>query len=298
MIDLLDEVKSEAGGRNISCNSLLTNKMSSDTIITISHTQAIFGPINGNIANINIACNQIEKLYGVKRTGLPSEQKKALQEVDQVVVRITPLIRDTKRLLENAKASHQQNKKAMKATDRLLFENMFNSMSLNYQSAIKRYQDSTNKFRSAVREDFTRQAKIIDPQISPQQIQKMLQAKDPAQYMQTHIMAISPQILQEVAELEEEHQRVKKLENTIAEIQELFDACAGLVVEAGEKLDQIEQNVEQTMNAAETGKHELGKAEHYVVQTRKTKMKIVALCVGVVGVIILVLALAKMLNLL
>ena len=270
MINLLDEIQSESGGQSVA-----GNRMSSDTVITVTHTQSRFDPINDCISRINIACNRIDKLYNIKRTGLPSEQKKALNEVDQIVLKTTPLIRDTKRLLEDAKAFHltQKKKKKLQKTDELMFENMFNSMARNYQSAIIRYQESTDKFRNAVREDFTRQAKIVDPEISPKQIQQMLEANDPAQYLQTHIMAISPQLLDEVTELEQEHERVKKLEKTIAEIQELFNACAVLVVEAGEKLDEIENNVQFTMNAAEKGKQEIKKAEVYAVQTRKLKLK-------------------------
>eukprot|EP01084_Bolivina_argentea_P084798 153317_1 len=297
MIDLLGEIKSNNAGestlsKNESNNSILSAKMSSDTVITISHTQSVFTPINDCISRINLACNRIDKLYGIKRTGMPSEQKKALKEVDQIILHTTPLIREGKKLLENAKANQIQNKrnKNIKKTDLIISQNMFNSCARNYQSAILRYQQSTAKFRSAVREDFTRQARIVDPQISQQQIQKMLESKDPAQYLQTHIMAISPQLLDEVAELEEEHERVKNLENTIEEIQELFNACALLVVQAGEKLDHIETNVEQTMTAAEKGKQELKKAEVYAVQTRKTKLKTAFFCI-IVAIIVAVVVL-------
>lgn len=210
--------------------------------------------------------------------------------MDECVLKATPLIRDTKRLLENAKASHitEKKKKKIKKTDDIMFQNMLNSLARNYQSVIIRYQRSTEKFRNAVRDDFTRQAKIVDPEISQQQIQQMLQASNPAQYLQTHIMAISPQLLDEVEELEKEHERVKRLENTIAEIQELFNSCAILVLEAGEKLDEIENNVENTMTSAEKGKEALGKAEHYTTQTRKTKLKTYGLIFVCLAIIVLV----------
>lgn len=210
--------------------------------------------------------------------------------MDECVLKATPLIRDTKRLLENAKASHitEKKKKKIKKTDDIMFQNMLNSLARNYQSVIIRYQRSTEKFRNAVRDDFTRQAKIVDPEISQQQIQQMLQASNPAQYLQTHIMAISPQLLDEVEELEKEHERVKRLENTIAEIQELFNSCAILVLEAGEKLDEIENNVENTMTSAEKGKEALGKAEHYTTQTRKTKLKMYGLIFVCLAILVLV----------
>ena len=176
------------------------------------------------------------------------------------------------------------NKAKQTNTKNIMFENKFNSIAQTYQAAILRYQAITDKFKNAVACDFTRKAKIVNPNISQVQIQKMMESNDPGQYLQTHIMAISPSLLDEVAELEEEHERVKKFEQSIREIQELFNACAVLVIEAGEKLDQIEVNVGQTLEAAAKGKREVNKAEVYAIQTRKTKIKTAA--AGIVCILI------------
>ena len=79
MINLLDEIESEAGGQltnENSSQSIIGNRMSSETVITIHHTQSRFDPINENISNINQICNRIDKLYEIKRTGLPNEQQR------------------------------------------------------------------------------------------------------------------------------------------------------------------------------------------------------------------------------
>lgn len=283
MINLMSDIRSDAGGSVLSLSG-----MDSSAVITVDAAQTVFDPIEDNISDINHSCNRIQKLYNIKRTGLPSEQKDALKEVDSIMLRTTPVIQQTRRLLENLKANSAQHTK--KKTNEIMFQNKFNSLARNYQSAITRYQDCTELFRETIHSDFTRQARIVDPEISSKQIQEMLQSKDPAQYLQTHVMAISPNILDEVVELEEEHERVKKLEQTIKEIQELFNACAVLVYEAGEKLDKIELNVEQTLEATEQGKQELKKAEIYKIRTRKTKIKIWLLtsfcCIVLVAVLV------------
>ena len=206
----------------------------------------------------------------------------------QISLNTNRSIRQIREAMEQAKSKHIALKGGKSKTNITLFENKFNSVAQRYKSAILSFEEMTNKFGEAVIEDFTRQARIIHPKISHVQIQRMMDADDPAQYLQTHIMAISPTLLCEVAELEDEHDRLKRFERGIVEIQELSNACAMLMIDGADRLDKIEENVEQTLAATGKGKADIQKAEVYAIQTRKTKIKTAA--VGIVGALVGVLA--------
>ena len=74
MINLLDEIHSE-GGSVVTSNDNISTRMSSETVITVNHHLSIFDPINDNVSRINLACNRIDKLYVIKRTGLPDQSQ-------------------------------------------------------------------------------------------------------------------------------------------------------------------------------------------------------------------------------
>jgi syntaxin 1B/2/3 len=271
-------------------SSDLSRQMTSDTVITLQNTNAIFSPIEKIIQKVRNATLRIDQLYNVKRTGLPDQQRSAQKEVDYIVLNTTPEIRRIKDLLSNAQKQHQASlqsiqSRKLKETEHTWFNNMYNSFVRKYQACIIHFQASATNFKNLVRDDFTRQARIVDPHISTIQVQKMLESPDPAQYLQTHIMSISPELLDEVRELEQEHERVRKLEKTIAEIQELFNACAVLIAQSQEQLNEIEKNVENTKIQVEVARQEIRKAEYYTKQTRKTKVQIL-LCLFLIILII------------
>ena len=219
----------------------------------------------------------------------------AMRSVDNIVTKTNPIIKSTKLLLDKVKREMDRERHRNPTAVRI-DENHFRSATKKYQTVILQFQKTLGRFRDAANEDFTRQARIVNPEIEQEQIQKMLESQDPAEYMKTHIMAISPNLLEELEELEEEHEKVQKLEKSMEEIQELFNACYLLVLESGERLDDIEKNVDIAVESAEKGNRMVKQAETYAKQTRKTKFYTYLMCFGCCGIIALVLVLVLVPN--
>lgn len=218
--------------------------------------------------------------------------------MDEIVVTTNPLIRETKAMLERVKEELDAEQRAKRRqsvtfhpTAMRMDEIQFRSATKKYRDAILRFQQTLSRFTAAKVEDFTRQARIVNPDIGQEQIQMMLKCEDPTQYLQTHIMAVSPHLRDELNELEEEHKTVQKLETSIADIQDLFSACFLLVLESGEQLDDVERNVAIAVESAERGHRQIRAAEIYVKETRKTKVQTYVLVGGCCGFLVLVLLL-------
>ena len=91
-------------------------------------------------------------------------------------------------------------------------------------------------------------------------------------------------------ELEDRRDKMQKLEGIIENIQTMFTALAGIVAETGQKLDQIEENVQNTKNYVEAGEQKLESAEEYVRKRRKLKaFTYIAVLLGIAGVVLWIL---------
>ena len=237
--------------------------ISSDSIVSIGDMNLLFTPIDTSLSKIMNATNQINNLLDIKRTGMPNQQRDAIKQVENLRVEVTDHIRTVQKSLKIAKKDNQHNTAA--DTKDHLFENLFNSRTRQFEKLIIQFQQATLKFKDTVCDDFTRQARIVNPQITDQQILQMIQtSSNPSQYLE----AVSNEMIDQISELEEEHARLQKLEKTVMEIQDLFNACATLVDQTQSHLDNIEANVNTTKIETRKGKEKLKQAAVYVKRTR------------------------------
>ena len=78
-------------------------------------------------------------------------------------------------------------------------------------------------------------------------------------FMQQALM-IPDAMIDRVAEIEKKHQGILNIEKGVKELQELWGQFGALIDEQQEQLDNIEHNVEQTLNYVQKGQNELIKA--------------------------------------
>ncbi|ETO36041.1 hypothetical protein RFI_01020 [Reticulomyxa filosa] len=84
-------------------------------------------------------------------------------------------------------------------------------------------------------------------------------------------------VLDRVAEIEERHEGILQIEQGVRDLQEMFNQLALLVDSQQEVLDQIENNVNQTLNYTEKGHKELQKAHEYQKSFRKRQCCLLAI---------------------
>ena len=124
---------------------------------------------------------------------------------------------------------------------------------------------------------------MVNQDITEDQIQQIVDSKNPTAFMQQALM-IPDAMLDRVANIEERHGGILKIEQGVMDLQELWGQLAILIDEQQEQLDLIENNVEQTLNYVQKGNTNLKKAKKSQESARKTAFCII--CIVVIIVVI------------
>jgi len=281
MLSLLNEIESEAP---TSPNSREAGSIGVKSAISLSIVEDSFKPIHDGIDIIQNANLRIKELINIKRTGLPTQQKNAMTEADDLVSQTTNIIRTVNISFKRIKANMDTTEDKTQA---IWISNKYNTYLTSFQKHLQSFQEISTQFKDTCHNDFIRQAKIIDPNITEHQIQQMLQVNDPNQYLQENIMAISPDLLDDINVLENEHKRMQKIEKSMEAISEMMNACQILINDNQIVINTIQDNVEKTKLDAQQGQIELMKAEVYTKKTRRNKVISFLCCFIILAIIIL-----------
>ncbi|XP_052775464.1 syntaxin-1A homolog [Mya arenaria] len=95
----------------------------------------------------------------------------------------------------------------------------------------------------------------------------------------------------ELREIEARDQEIKKIENSVVEVNRLFKEINALIMEQGETIDTIEKHVMETEITVENGVEQLQQARTYRDKARRKKVCCIGIIVAVlliVGVIIVI----------
>ena len=207
-----------------------------------------------------------------------------MTEADELISQTTNIIRTInisfKRIKSNMDTTEDK-------TQAIWISNKYNTYLTSFQKHLQSFQEISTQFKDTCHNDFIRQAKIIDPNITEHQIQQMLQVNDPNQYLQENIMAISPDLLDDINVLENEHKRMQKIEKSMEAISEMMNACQILINDNQIVINTIQDNVEKTKLDAQQGQIELMKAEVYTKKTRRNKVISFLCCFIILAIIIL-----------
>ena len=282
MLNMLDAIKSPSNGDGSSvCFD------DNQTVISFTGVEASFSPVDHDINKIKIANQELKRLLNVKQNGLPEQQNNAIKNGEETIGQTTSLIRSINIKLRQVKLD-MKNSKNGDRTKNVWVSNQYNTTLKSFQSSILEFEKMSNKFKDTVQNDFIRQAKIINPEITQFQIQEMLQISSPTEYLEKNLMeAISPEMLDDISILENEHKRIKKMEKSMKEINEYMHACQVLINDNQITINAVQDSVEKTYLDAEAGQKELLKAEEYVRRTRANKVKMFFCCCIFIAIIIL-----------
>ncbi|XP_045157990.2 syntaxin-1A-like isoform X2 [Mercenaria mercenaria] len=88
----------------------------------------------------------------------------------------------------------------------------------------------------------------------------------------------------ELREIESRDMEIKKIENSVIQVNLLFKEINALVMEQGEKIDNIEKHVEEAVNYVESGNVQLTQARQSQSKARRKKI----CCIGVLVAILLI----------
>lgn len=89
-------------------------------------------------------------------------------------------------------------------------------------------------------------------------------------------------------EVEARHEEIKKIENSVVEVNRLFKEINALVMEQGETITTIEQHVNQTTGHVENAVIETKKAKDYQSKARRKKICIIGILVAILLIVAII----------
>jgi len=229
----------------------------------------------------------IEKLRDEDKTVVSDKQRKdIMDQLDKIMSSTSNVANKINQLLNKIKqendefASRGENKGSAKAQMR---QNMYSTHARKFHSEMNTFNQASNDFKNALKDRTRRQLAIIDRNLPAEQIEEIVDSGRAEEVIQGIITADLDNV---VAEIEERHQGIMKLERQVLEIYELFKDLATLVDLQQETFDVIERRLNNAQAFTAQAVEDLKKGEEYQRKSRKRMCCIIAIVIGILVAII------------
>jgi len=123
----------------------------------------------------------------------------------------------------------------------------FNS---KFASVLKEFQNNQVEYKNAIKTKIARQARIVDEKLTPEQIQDLVNDPEGAQrlFAQNLVGKAHFKIQNAMSDIQDKYNDIKRLEQSMIMIHEMFNQLALVVQEQGQTIDSIEQNLTHAQN--------------------------------------------------
>jgi t-SNARE complex subunit (syntaxin) len=146
--------------------------------------------------------------------------------------------------------------------------NIQRTLAVKFLDLMRRYQEIQNSHESHYQDRTRRQASLVYPDKSPQEIDAIVNSgtinmtilEDNRQHSEAAVALIN---------IKEQHQDIKKLEASILELHQIFIDVNSLIESQDDLVDQIEFNCEQACAWTGIAQHYIEDANDYVTDGRK-----------------------------
>lgn len=162
-----------------------------------------------------------------------------------------------------------------------------------FVDAIQSYQTVEQQYRQKYKQRMERQFKIVKPDATPEEVRAVVNDENGGQIFSQALMNSSRYGESRAAyrEVQERHQDIKRIEQTIAELAQLFNDMSMLVEQQDETINTIQATAELVEKDMEAGVQHTGKA---VVSARSARKKrwicffLLLLIIAIIAIIVVV----------
>ncbi|KAH7889315.1 t-SNARE [Phlebopus sp. FC_14] len=141
-----------------------------------------------------------------------------------------------------------------------------------FVDAIQSYQQVEQQYRQKYKQRMERQFKIVKPDATPEEVRAVVNDEGGGQIFSQALMNSNRYGESRAAyrEVQERHQDIKRIEQTIAELAQLFNDMSILVEQQDETINTVQATAEVVEKDTEAG---LGHTEKAVVSARSARKK-------------------------
>eukprot|EP01133_Synstelium_polycarpum_P004033 gene4033-4671_t len=254
------------------------------------------GIVKSLMTSIRRTTRSIEEKYVLSLNTINVNQGTKYEEDVQAMIDATNRsFSDLKKKLDTMKKGNEDYSadKHATPTEVRIRNNMHNTLTQKFVEMMREYQEIQNNYKNKYKQKIERQYKIVNPNCTDEELKQAMDSGDSSKIFADTILYthLHTQAKNALAYIQDRHNDIQRLEQSIAELHQLFLDMAILVEVQGELLNQIENNVESTVLNVKEGNENLAKAAKLHKKGRKKMM--ILLCVVV---IVLVAVLAPVLS--
>lgn len=248
--------------------------------------------IKDSIAQIENATKRIGEIN--ETTVLSTSER----EENELSAEVRPLINETnkaakktKNLLKVLKEENNKLKEegTLKNSDMRVRENLCNTLTRKFIDEMKIYQAAQQKFKTDIKSKAERQILNMKEDATPEEINEIMRSDAGREGLfQQQILAggVNDNIKQAFTKVSTKYQDVVLLEQSVAELHQMFLDFALLAEQQGELIDQIEYNVKSAADYVEDANVAVYHAIEHSKSIRKKQCCIILLVV-IIAVVIL-----------
>ncbi|PVG02784.1 t-SNARE [Serendipita vermifera] len=239
----------------------------------VSAVQDLLKQYNDNVA-------QVSNLH--QRSLNNIEDKQASQQLDEIVSANRRLSNELKNRIKALQAQGGDSREGQTRRQQAAL------LKDKFQSALQNYQQVEQRHRNASKNQMERQFRIVKPNATAEEVRAVVNDEQGGQIFQQALMN-SDQFGRARAayrEVQERHNDILKITETVAELQQLMNDMAMMVEEQGETINTIEQTTAIAEKDVETGYKHTEEAKKSAISARKKRW----ICFFIVLIILIIIA--------
>jgi len=161
-----------------------------------------------------------------------------------------------------------------------------------FKEAIQGYQQVEQQFRQRYKQRMERQFKIVKPDASPEEVKAVVEDTSGGQVFQQALMSSNRQGASRAAyrEVQERHEDIKRIEQTLTELAQLFNDMSVLVEQQDETVIAIETSAASAEKDLEVGVQYTDKAVESARGARKKRWICFVLIIVLLVIIAIIIA--------
>jgi len=237
--------------------------------------------INADIKAVSKASKDIAVINEKSMRATTTAEEKVLSEkLGPLISTTNKRAKRTKTLLGLLKEETEKLKGEGKlnASDVRVRQNMNTTLTKKFIDEMKTYQQAQQTYKTDIKKKVTRQVKVVSPDATEEDIDAVLKSeggRDALYKKKVLAGSINDEIKTTYAKVAGKYQDVLTLEQSVAELHQMFLDFALLTEQQGELLDQIEHNVTQATDYVEEANVETHTAIEYQKKVRKKQCWII-----------------------
>jgi len=241
---------------------------------------------------------QIKTLMSLIRRNIKSIQDIYLKQSISADSRL--MTSELETLLDSTNASSNQIRSKLKImkveidksddSNKRIKTNMHSTLTKKFLELMTEYQTLQTQYKEKFQERVKRQAEIVNPNISEEEINKIITTGSSDALFSDQVVDSHSNAKNALMYIQEEHRGLKQLEKSLLELQQLFIDLSAAVDSHSTNIEQLERDTAETTIVVQPGVTQLAIANEYAAARRRRMAALITtvtfILLTIVGIVV------------